>query len=440
MEASTSGFKFAFLPRRHVEFFRSQESLLYQACKGTLSAVRQILQTDRTTLLDVDNQYGWCALSRALRGGHYSNERIEIIRTLLVAGANPDQEDDVGISPAQYAASLIVLQDGEPEFLAGLARLFPVASRLDDMDFTYLHKLVLKYCKVDLVAALQSSSPEILAHVNTRDCFGRTPLLYAANQGDVDSVQALLDAGASLHEKDANGLSAMHYAASSTLETHVRLIDLLLAAGADKNSTDARGFTVVHAAARRNASITLRKLLDAGASTDYRSTHLGLTPALYAARFDSADAIRALEEYGADLDTPDNYFRRSPLILAVLSNSHKAQAVLLSLGADYRWVTRNGWTILHHAAAFGDERILKQLMEFGLRVVDPNVTADEGRTARELFEERQDLTDSLRSAFAQLIEVLRENQPSDRDGGDCEDTDEEANEEFVDAYEHINNE
>src|SRR5260370_25015395 len=77
------------------------------------------------------------------------------------------------------------------------------------------------------------------AAVNHRNSEGRTALMYAAENGDTQAVNALLRSGASVNVADNNGETAlMKAAASSCNEETVRA---LLGAGADLNARDNKG-------------------------------------------------------------------------------------------------------------------------------------------------------------------------------------------------------
>ncbi len=65
------------------------------------------------------------------------------------------------------------------------------------------------------------------------------PLHRAARDGDVHRVQQLLQVpGACVDEKDAEGCTALHYAADGN---HVSVAEVLLHAGADVGTGDTQG-------------------------------------------------------------------------------------------------------------------------------------------------------------------------------------------------------
>ncbi|MCH7979727.1 MAG: ankyrin repeat domain-containing protein, partial [Acidobacteria bacterium] len=72
---------------------------------------------------------------------------------------------------------------------------------------------------------------------------GFTPLLFAAQQGDVDSARILLEAGAEVNEATAENGSVLVVATASG---HEELAVFLLEQGADPNATDGFGISAMH--------------------------------------------------------------------------------------------------------------------------------------------------------------------------------------------------
>jgi ankyrin repeat protein len=67
------------------------------------------------------------------------------------------------------------------------------------------------------------------ADIESRDAHGRTPLLVAALERNLDAITVLLEAGADVHAVDNEGLTALHF----TINSAQRAYDLLLEHGAD---------------------------------------------------------------------------------------------------------------------------------------------------------------------------------------------------------------
>jgi ankyrin repeat protein len=99
------------------------------------------------------------------------------------------------------------------------------------------------------------------------DEFGRSPLHYAAANGDVTEVSRLLAGGADPAAPDAVGFTPLHFAAQ---EQHPAAIDLLLAAGADLQARDRWGNTPLWRAVftAHGDNTAAARLLAAGADAD----------------------------------------------------------------------------------------------------------------------------------------------------------------------------
>ncbi|GLJ17124.1 hypothetical protein SUGI_0296330 [Cryptomeria japonica] len=83
-------------------------------------------------------------------------------------------------------------------------------------------------------------------------------LLYLANKGDVEGIQALLDGGADVNSVDFDSRTALHVAAC---EGHKDVVSLLINRGADVNCKDRWGSTPL-ADARHYKNLDVCKLLE----------------------------------------------------------------------------------------------------------------------------------------------------------------------------------
>lgn len=441
IEASTAGHLTVAILRRHrVDYVASAENILYQVDVGRVDAVQHILRTNKASVLDVYHRDGRSALMMALGGFIWSPRAVavDMVKSLLLAGADPDLEDDNGTSARSQAARMILSLAASSEFCAELEKLLPLSKGLDDLGLTLVHKIVVGYCHVDLATTLQNGDPDILAQINAQDGAGFTPLMYAVQRGDLLKAKTLIEAGAAVDEANTNGNTALQFAVKTNAPASrsLELVNLLLEAGADVNMMDPRlGFSVLHTATQKRSADLIRRLLSAGARIDCPTLNRGAPPIFYAARHNSYEVIQALYEEGADIDAADRY-GRPPLSRAVESNAHDALALLLRLGANYLWVDKTQRTLLHTAAEVGDERTFKLLANSELKDLDFNCKNRDGLTAFEVFEKRPQRSDDLWMAFQQLIRSL---DPSSRLSAETTDGDSDHidDDEFVDAVEFM---
>jgi hypothetical protein len=102
---------------------------------------------------------------------------------------------------------------------------------------------------------------------------GATHLMAAAHQGDLRSVEGLLQYGARLEAQDEDGYTALMYAANAGRDDVLRV---LLERGADVNAKDGQSSTPLMFAAQRGDAHMVRRLIESCANPNVRGTH-GLT-------------------------------------------------------------------------------------------------------------------------------------------------------------------
>lgn len=129
------------------------------------------------------------------------------------------------------------------------------------------------------------------ASVNQRDVCYRTPLMFAAQFGRLDTVRELLDAGArvDLHEKGY--YTALMLAAGNG---HTEVVRVLAEAGAAVDEVEITdGWTALVWAAQRGHVETVRLLLDLGADPAHRDRR-GRTARDLAVRQRHSDVVALL--------------------------------------------------------------------------------------------------------------------------------------------------
>jgi phosphoglycolate phosphatase-like HAD superfamily hydrolase len=96
------------------------------------------------------------------------------------------------------------------------------------------------------------------------DSTGNTPLIWAANEGRVDAIRLLIDAGVDLNVSGYLGATALNRAARSG---HSDAVRLLLSAGASPEIPNVKWQYPMHFAAYKRNPEAVRLLLEHGAST-----------------------------------------------------------------------------------------------------------------------------------------------------------------------------
>ena len=193
-------------------------------------------------------------------------------------------------------------------------------------------------------------------------------LVTAAAEQDRAAVLALIEAGADVDARRADGATALLWAAHWD---DLELLERLVRAGADVDAADDHGVTPLERAAENASAPAVELLLAAGADADARQTS-GLTPLMTAARTGSAAVVRALVRAGADVDAAVTATGSTALMWAVSEPHPEIVRVLLDAGADPRASTRKGFTPLMYAARNGDVATAAALIAAGADVDEPS--------------------------------------------------------------------
>jgi uncharacterized protein len=249
---------------------------------------------------------------------------------------------------------------------------------------------------------------------------GFTPLMFAAQQGDIDSARILLSAGAKPNDSQPKtGLTPLMIASAMV---RAPAVDLLLDNRADPNLVDANGYAALHRVVRdsdygidlarkdqvmtivksllkHGADPNLRLVVDkAKAAEEIRNGNvqiyekrtavtvtevvlIGATPLMLAAEVNNLDVIKTLVEAGAD---PKITTERGTTALIMASgagtdvqreraNEERATAVdtakfLIEHGVDVNAKGDYGWTALHAATYQGMKDLIEFLVSKGAKI------------------------------------------------------------------------
>ncbi len=180
--------------------------------------------------------------------------------------------------------------------------------------------------QLDRVTALLDAG----ADANRANDNGGTPLMYAVLGGDPRIVRLLLDRKVALDAKAENGWSAVMIAAA---KGYVDVLGMLLDEGADPTLADVYRWTPLMRAGFENRALVVRLLLADDRVDANRRGENGVTALHLAATQGHVEIARLLVEHGADPRIKDNFERTAYLIalqreqtnlLDVLSNSRTA--------------------------------------------------------------------------------------------------------------------
>jgi len=322
------------------------------------------------------------ALMMAVRWGH-----TEIVKLLLAAGAQVDARHRLGYSALMMSAGRSIPEMNPPRGQP----LPPPAAEIMSLllakgaDANFLGR----DGETALMGANSAEKVRLLvargAQVNTRDKEARTALMFAVDRGDVEVVEALLQAGADASVINEKGASALMYALqepspyireepAKLMKRRIETARLLLLRGniGDVNAQNEDGETLLMRAVNLGEPELVKALLDHGADVN-RNDVLGSTAVILAYEKDQT-AIQELLKRKANRRQPRlvlNAFLRA----AIAKKDQAKVKELLKAGADANHEYAIGYdhpnikrTVLILAAEMGDPAIVQMLLAAGANV------------------------------------------------------------------------
>jgi ankyrin repeat protein len=223
--------------------------------------------------------------------------------------------------------------------------------------------------------------------VNAADADGSTALQWAAHWNDVESVKALLAAGAKATAANRYGVTPLHEAATIG---SAPIISALLRAGAQAEAVYGEGETALMLAARSGNVESVKLLLEANADVNAAETFRGQTALMLAANENHAAVVKTLLTAGARPNTRSVEYTFqtltggaggiihdrpqggvTALMLAARQGAFEAGTALVAGGADLAMEEpQYGFTALQTAIFNGHYAFAKMLIEKGAPVND----------------------------------------------------------------------
>lgn len=234
---------------------------------------------------------------------------------------------------------------------------------------------------------------------------GKTPIHTAVRNGNYAMIVLLLENGADVRAVQHNGYTLLHLAASlraqgsrSAKTDQASIARVLLESGADVNAVTRDQNTALHVAAAHGSLPFAKVLIENGANLTAVNTSRN-TPLRCAVLGGSHDLVRLLLKTEGDLTVGDKR-RHTSLHLAASRGGTPMVRLLLELGADPKAITEKGLTTLMCAASFKvrkqDKKKVggpdfKQLVEIAQLLADNgveiNTLSNNGKSALHLAAE-----------------------------------------------------
>ena len=154
----------------------------------------------------------------------------------------------------------------------------------------------------------------------------------AAMRGDAEAVRILLRDGADANAAHGDGMTALHWAATTD---NAVIAKMLVYAGANIEATTRLGrYTPLHLAAKAGSAAVVSILLEGGATASAVTSTGGAQAIHFAAAAGIVESVEMLLKYGADVDAREQIRQQTPLMFAGAFDQAQVIKTLLASGAD----------------------------------------------------------------------------------------------------------
>jgi ankyrin repeat protein len=322
--------------------------------KSDLNTVRKLVWRGA----DVNYAMFGPPLANAIRG-----QRSDIAILLVQSGADPNYRGFTGSTLFYEAATEL----NSPQLVREMLRNGATIKGANSTNNNPVLVSVLSYVRQNMRTNAHAQIARLLieagADVNERASKGvsganQTPLMLAAQNDDVETIEMLLKRGAKVNDvvttEQNQGATALMFAAHKQNE---RAVQLLLRHGANPNI----------APRKRSDDISNSALLHVVAN------YVGQTQKLSQKQ---RRMVRALLAHGANVNLGNEY--SMPLKSVAGRFAPDITREFLRRGAKVNWQSKSGWTALMSAADSGDLPTTELLLQHG---ANPQLQDENGKTA-----------------------------------------------------------
>jgi ankyrin repeat protein len=201
--------------------------------------------------------------------------------------------------------------------------------------------------------------------VATSTSFGAS-LADAVKRQDMTTARAMLIAGTDVNLRQADGMTALHWA---IYHDHDDVTKLLVLAGADVQAKNRYGVMPLSLACTNGNAGIVKLLLEAGANPN-ASLFGGETVLMTAARTGNKDTVQALIAAGAEIEATEHN-GQTALMWAAAEGNLEAVNILIRNGADFESTLASGFTPLFFAIRQGHTDVVFRLLQAGVEIDAP---------------------------------------------------------------------
>ncbi len=356
-------------------------------------AAEALLAADNTTVNGCSAaEDGVAALRIAVQAGH-----LRLVRLLLAHGADPNMRNSENATivyqhPKNSVTSLheaVEQATAEDEDSVNIVRALveygaDVQARDGECEegLTPL-ELAVTQDKVEILRALLAGFADLPAFLNQVSEASPSLLYKAAEGGDLNTVQYLVESGANIHTRNGVGTNwslpkprhrgdGIDKRGATPLfgafaQGHLALAQFLIARGADIHALDTEGKTLLHMAVLQGSLENVGFLVSQNVNVN-ACTGAGRTPLHMAASKGDLTTVRFLIAAGADLHARDEKGVTPLDDLFNTCHCLETARFLVDQGIHINARTPKGETLLHMAANRVDYEMARFLMEAGADV------------------------------------------------------------------------
>ena len=326
-------------------------ALMIACAKGNIHAINILLNAEANSL--ISDSDGYTYLRDAVRGGFSQ----VVLETMIIHGADVNTT-----SKNNKTLLMIASENGNTNIINVLLNALADPNNTDDEGDTCLHYAARNDCCTEVIQAIISHG----ADVNATNKTHATALMLACANGNIDALNALLNAGGDPNLADAYGDTCLHYIARNYCCTEV--LQPIISHDADVNATNNKNVTALMLACVDMNEDAINVLLNAGADPNIADDK-GAT-CIHHAVFESCskNVLEIIVNHGRDVNVT-NKNNRTALLLACKEGNKDIINLLLNAGADPNIIDANGATCIHYAVVEGCSKdVLEIIVNHGADV------------------------------------------------------------------------
>jgi ankyrin repeat protein len=218
--------------------------------------------------------------------------------------------------------------------------------------------------------ALSDGNAVLNAAAQRGENAGWTPLMWAADKGDLAMLASILESGSGVNARDTNGATALSHAA---MAGHTAVAEQLIKDGAVIDLADNWGATPLMYAVKGGNLAVAELLIKHGANVNRPLAKSLMNPLMMAAFHGDNAMIKLLLDNKADIEQT-NSASETALMMAINKQRIESVKLLLKRGANVSQVLSSlGNSVLHYAAMGNSVELVDALLAKKARLDVQNV-------------------------------------------------------------------